>query len=144
MDFRSLKRKCTFEIPESDKNQNSVLSISKKCLGLDLLSNFTHPISMNSHHLARSAVTEPTPPATLSPALKALWLAKAGKWEESHDLCQTVPGPAGSWIHAWLHREEGDQSNAEYWYGRAGKPVPPKGQPLAEEWAEIVDALSAD
>ena len=97
---------------------------------------------MTAAELARSASTDPQPPAGISPSLKAMWLAKAGRWHEAHDLCQEIPGNAGSWIHAWLHREEGDQSNAEYWYARARKPVPPRGKALADEWTEIVTALA--
>ncbi len=96
---------------------------------------------MNAADLAKSAATDPQPPAGISPALQALWLAKANRWHEAHDLGQEISGNAGSWIHAWLHREEGDQSNAEYWYARARQPVPPRGKSLADEWAEIVDAL---
>lgn len=97
---------------------------------------------MTAAELARSASSDPQPPAGISPSLKALWLAKAGRWHEAHGLCQEIPGNAGSWIHAWLHREEGDQSNAEYWYARARKPVPPRGKALADEWHEIVTALA--
>jgi hypothetical protein len=97
---------------------------------------------MNAADLARSATTASEPPSGLSPALTALWFAKAGRWHDAHDLCQEIPGTTGSWIHAWLHREEGDQSNAEYWYARAKKPVPPRGKSLADEWLEIVTALS--
>ena len=97
---------------------------------------------MKSADLARSASTDSAPPAGLSLALQALWLAKAGKWDESHDLCQSISGTAGSWIHAWLHRQEGDLSNAGYWYARAGKPVPPREKTLDQEWTEITDALA--
>lgn len=96
---------------------------------------------MNAADLALSASTDAAPPAGLSKSLQALWLAKAGKWDAAHDLCQEIPGNAGSWIHAYLHREEGDQPNAEYWYSRAGKPVPARGTPLAEEWLQIVSEL---
>ena len=81
---------------------------------------------MNSIDLARSATTDAEPPPGLSTALRALWYAKAGR----------------SWIHAWLHREEGDQSNAEYWYARARQPVPARGKSLADEWAEIAAAMA--
>ncbi len=97
---------------------------------------------MNAADLARSASTDAEPPTGLSAALRSLWFAKAGRWHEAHDLCQEIPGNDGSWIHAWLHREEGDQSNAEYWYSRARKPVPPRGKALADEWTEIATALS--
>lgn len=96
---------------------------------------------MTVSELARSASEDASAPVGLSPALRALWLAKAGRWDEAHDLCQEVEGAAGAWIHAWLHREEGDLSNAAYWYARAGKPAPARGKPLDEEWAEIAEAL---
>lgn len=98
---------------------------------------------MTSAELARSAATDPAPPAGLNAACRALWHAKAGNWDEAHDLCQEIPGSAGCWIHAHLHREEGDFSNAAYWYSRAGKPVPERGLPLADEWLQIADSCLA-
>jgi hypothetical protein len=97
---------------------------------------------MTAADLARSAITDSQPPAGLTPALRALWLAKAGQWDAAHDLCQEIPGTPGSWIHAWLHREEGDLGNAAYWYSRAGKPVPARSLSLADEWVEIATALA--
>lgn len=99
---------------------------------------------MTATDLARSAGTDSAPPAGIPTTLKALWFAKAGKWDAAHDLCQEIPGSAGSWIHAWLHREEGDLGNAAYWYSRAGKPTPSRNKPLDEEWMEIATALSKD
>jgi hypothetical protein len=99
---------------------------------------------MDVETLARSADHDAHPPAALSPALRALWLARKGRWHEAHDLCQEVPGPAGAWIHAWLHRQEGDYGNACYWYQRARQPAPPQGSPLESEWREIAAALLAD
>jgi hypothetical protein len=96
---------------------------------------------MTAMDLARSAAADPSPPAGISNPARALWLAKAGKWDGAHDLCQEIPGSAGSWIHAYLHREEGDLSNAAYWYSRAGKPVPAANVTLADEWMTLVDAL---
>jgi len=92
---------------------------------------------MTAMDLARSAASESSPPSGLSTAARALWLAKAGQWDAAHDLCQEIQGTAGSWIHAYLHREEGDTSNAAYWYSRAGKPVPAATVSLADEWLEI-------
>ena len=97
---------------------------------------------MTSAELAQSAQVASEPPAGLSPAQHALWLAKAGRWDDSHDYCQDVPDPAGAWIHAYLHREEGDLGNASYWYHRAGKDMPPSSVTLAEEWGQIAAALS--
>lgn len=80
-------------------------------------------------------------PEGLNNTLRTLWLAKAGRWDEAHELCQKLPDPAGSWIHAWLHRQEGDYGNARYWYGRARKPAPAQDASLEEEWFEIARAL---
>jgi len=91
--------------------------------------------------LARSAASDAFPPDGLSDIARALWYARAGKWHEAHDICQVIPGKAGSWIHAYLHREEGDPSNASYWYSRAGQPVPAGDFPLEEEWMDIAAKL---
>jgi hypothetical protein len=96
---------------------------------------------MTADSLAASAQQDPSPPEGLSLAAQALWLAKADRWDDSHDLCQDVPDPAGAWIHAYLHREEGDLGNAGYWYSRAGRSAPPSGTTLAAEWLEIAGAL---
>ena len=92
---------------------------------------------MNIKDLEASARDDPAPPEGLSTALRALWLAKAGRWHESHDLCQDIADPGGAWIHAYLHREEGDLGNAGYWYSRAGKTQPGPETSLEQEWREI-------
>lgn len=97
---------------------------------------------MDAESLARSATTDPAPPAGLSEELRVLWLARAGKWDQAHDQCQDLPDPAGAWIHAWLHRQEGDYGNACYWYQRARKPAPDRSASLDEEWLEIAAALA--
>ncbi|MFK7911476.1 MAG: hypothetical protein AB8F34_12885 [Akkermansiaceae bacterium] len=97
---------------------------------------------MNAKQLAESATSGGTPPGGISLALKALWLARAGRWHEAHDLCEDVEDPAGSWIHAHLHRVEGDLGNAGYWYDRAGKSQPEGQAGLGEEWFEIAEELS--
>jgi len=63
---------------------------------------------------------ESAPPAGLSPELKALWLTKAGRWDEAHDIAQETPSAMGSWIHGLLHAIEGDFGNAGYWFRRDG------------------------
>ena len=97
--------------------------------------------SMTATELAQSATSDSSPPAGLSASARTLWFAKAGQWDTAHDLCQEIPGSAGSWLHAYLQREEGDTSNAAYWYARAGKPVPSPSVTLAEEWLEIATEL---
>lgn len=97
---------------------------------------------MTASELAQSSLNDPEPPSVLSLEQKALWLARAGRWHDSHDLCQDIPDPAGAWIHAYLHREEGDLGNASYWYHRAGKEMPAQSVTLDEEWGSIAAALS--
>ena len=62
------------------------------------------------------------PPIELDETLKALWWAEKGNWERAHTVVQNIETSDGSWIHANLHREEGDSGNARHWYSRAGKP----------------------
>ncbi len=96
---------------------------------------------MDAESLARSAASGDDMPAGLTPECQTLWLARAGRWDDAHDLCQNLPDPAGAWIHAWLHRQEGDLGNASYWYSRAGKTAPPRSFPLEDEWMDIARAL---
>ena len=79
------------------------------------------------------------PPGDLAPALRALWADARGDWDGAHALAQGVPGADGAWVHAYLHRKEGDASNAAYWYRRAGKPVCERS--LTDEWRAIARAL---
>ena len=88
----------------------------------------------------RATLGEAAPP-TAPPALQALWRAAKGEWEAAHQLAQGQEDAAGSWVHAHLHRIEGDEANAGYWCRRAGKPH--SRRPLEEEWAEIAEALLA-
>jgi hypothetical protein len=96
---------------------------------------------MTAQELSESAAKDSSPPAGANPAAKALWFARAGQWDTAHDLCQEIPGTAGLWIHAWLHREEGDLGNADYWYSRAGKSMPPKSITSEQEWMAIASEL---
>jgi hypothetical protein len=71
--------------------------------------------------------------------LLALWWDGRGDWERAHGIAQDVEDVDGAWVHAYLHRKEGDTWNAGYWYRRAGRPEA-KG-PLREEWEQIVGEL---
>ena len=72
----------------------------------------------------RKSLTAAEPPADLtSAALIGLWWDAKGDWTRAHESAQQDEGPEGAWVHAYLHRKEGDQGNAAYWYGRAGKSV---------------------
>ena len=83
-----------------------------------------------------------TPPPGLTFAVAGLWWDAKGNWTKAHESAQQDEEPAGSWVHAYLHRKEGDTSNAAYWYRRAGKT--PARNSLQEEWDEIATALLAE
>lgn len=87
----------------------------------------------------KESLQNTVPPAGLTPALLAMWWDGRGDWDRSHDIAQEDHSRAGSWVHAYLHRKEGDAGNAAYWYARAGKPVF-RGT-LEEEWDQLSGAL---
>ena len=87
----------------------------------------------------RNTLAQDSPPETLTPALRALWEDAKGNWNAAHAIAQEIDDRDGSWIHAYLHRKEGDLGNAGYWYRRAGQPA--AHGPLEEEWTRIVEAL---
>ena len=87
----------------------------------------------------RASLDQKTPPRELPPLLRALWHAAKDQWEEAHRIAQDDDGADGAWVHAHLHRVEGDEANAGYWYGRAGRPHCQSS--LEEEWAAIARAL---
>ena len=89
----------------------------------------------------RDSLKGDDPPAELDFALAGLWWDAKGDWTKAHESAQQDEGPQGAWVHAYLHRKEGDASNAGYWYGRADRPV--HHGPLADEWLAIANALLA-
>lgn len=82
---------------------------------------------------------EGQPPRGLSVYLQALWHDAKGDWDKSHDLIQDLNDADAAWIHAYLHRKEGDIWNADYWYRKAGRKRPDLS--LEAEWEQIVIAL---
>ena len=87
----------------------------------------------------KRSVAADKPPDEASVYLKALWYDAKGQWDMAHTLIQDVEDNNASWIHAYLHRKEGDISNAGYWYRRAGKKMP--DVTLEKEWENIVEDL---
>jgi len=87
----------------------------------------------------KKSVGQNAPPPNINSLLQALWFDAKGDWEMAHNLAQEVNTKDGSWIHAYLHRKEGDLGNASYWYQRANRPLCRKS--LSEEWEEITKAL---
>lgn len=93
---------------------------------------------MDFSEFEHSVADAPQPPA-VGPALRALWHEARGEWGEAHRLAQATGGADGAWVHAYLHRREGDLGNASHWYARAGKAMPDKS--LEDEWEAIARAL---
>jgi hypothetical protein len=89
----------------------------------------------------KTSLAAASPPADVSPPLVALWWAAKGDWKAAHEVVQAHEDATCAWVHAHLHRIEGDLSNAGYWYRRAGKPAATEG--LESEWAAIAAALLA-
>ncbi len=97
---------------------------------------------MTSFDAFRDSLSDPAPPAGLSLALQGLWWAGKGDWNGAHGCVQQREGePDCDWVHAYLHRVEGDRANAGYWYRRAGQPV--SRAAVEEEWTTIAAALCA-
>ncbi|MCM0019907.1 MAG: hypothetical protein NBV67_07925 [Tagaea sp.] len=88
----------------------------------------------------RASLTGAAAPEGLARPLEALWHAGKGDWSAAHKLAQMDEGePDHDWVHAYLHRVEGDLGNAGYWYRRAKRPVATDA--LDAEWARIAEAL---
>ena len=83
-------------------------------------------------------IDAPAPPP-VGAALLALWHDARGDWDAAHEVAQDVKDDSGAWVHAYLHRKEGDLPNASYWYHRAHRPV--QSGSLETEWEQIVTAL---
>ncbi|MGH6717883.1 MAG: hypothetical protein ACREER_01075 [Alphaproteobacteria bacterium] len=93
-------------------------------------------IAAFEHSLGQAA-----PPPTLGSALAALWWDAKGDWARAHQAAQSDKGTAGAWVHAYLHRKEGNLANAGTWYRRAGR-APATGA-LDAEWRSIAGTLLA-
>lgn len=97
---------------------------------------------MTATELQTSALTDASPPSGLSPLALALWHAKKGEWEQSHNIAQDIHTQLGSWIHALLHLIEGDVGNAHYWFAKANKPSV-KPTEIETLWQEIATEILA-
>jgi hypothetical protein len=88
----------------------------------------------------RTAVERKTAlPDDTAPLVRALWHDATGDWDGAHRVAQDVETADGAWVHAYLHRKEGDVGNAGYWYRRAGRPAATGS--LDDEWRAIATAL---
>lgn len=96
---------------------------------------------MNTQEFIEHTRNHKAPEATWPFPLQALWYAQIGEWDRAHQVTQQEDTPACAWVHAYLHREEGDLSNARYWYARAKQPE--SSATLDEERMELISSLLA-
>ena len=87
----------------------------------------------------RDTLSNTSPPDDLSPPLRALWYGGRGDWDAAHELVQDGDGPEACEVHGYLHRQEGDEGNAAYWYRRARRPVATGS--LDDEWQALVERM---
>jgi hypothetical protein len=90
----------------------------------------------------KASLSALSPVLGVTPPLAALWWAGKGDWNKAHEIVQDEAGADAAWVHAYLHRVEGDLGNAGYWYRLAHKPV--AATPLESEWEQIVSVLLMD
>jgi hypothetical protein len=90
----------------------------------------------------KGSLADQKPPRGISTPLRALWWAAKGDWNRAHEIAQSDDGADAAWVHAYLHRVEGDLANAHYWYARAGSQLPTTS--TEAEWDAIVETLLAD
>ena len=95
--------------------------------------------TMKSLNEFKESLKNNQPPVGVSQLLRALWWDAKGDWEKAHGIAQDISTSQAAWVHAYLHRKEGDQGNAGYWYARAGKSR--FNGPLEQEWEKIVGEL---
>ncbi len=88
----------------------------------------------------RTTLNDEAPPSAWPPTLAALWWDAKGDWARAHGLVDELETSDGMAVHAYLHRKEGAHSNADYWYGRAGRSF--HRPTLEAEWEALVEALS--
>jgi hypothetical protein len=89
----------------------------------------------------KASLAHAKPDDGLKPPLAALWWAAKGDWDKAHKIVQDESDAAAAWVHAYLHRVEGDLGNAGYWYRQAGQPVAKDA--LDAEWERMAAALMA-
>lgn len=88
------------------------------------------------------SLTRPLPPSSLSEAAQGLWWDRREDWDAAHVAVQAGSDASAAWVHAYLHRKEGDLPNSDYWYERAGRTRP--NTSLDNERDQIIDALLGD
>ncbi len=94
---------------------------------------------MMQFEIFQKSIKDASPPAAITVYLLAMWYDAQGNWDKAHSMMDNLNDETACWVHAYLHRKEGDNWNADYWYRRAGRKRP--GTNLQQEWETIVKAL---
>ncbi len=92
----------------------------------------------------QASLSQSAPPSGVPRLVEALWHDARGDWDQAHEIAQSIDDREGAWVHAYLHRKEGDLSNAGHWYLRADRQGSDASLPdvsLEAEWKEIAEAL---
>jgi hypothetical protein len=89
-----------------------------------------------------ASLAEDQPPQNLGLELTSLWWISKSNWQRAHDLIDNAPGPDAAWLHAHLHRIEGDLPNANYWYQRSGRDRPTDG--ISQERERLLAYFTAE
>ncbi|MEJ7708974.1 MAG: hypothetical protein WKF84_03760 [Pyrinomonadaceae bacterium] len=87
----------------------------------------------------KNSLRDESPPSGLKLTLEAMWYDAKGDWEKAHEIVQSQNDGDGAWVHAYLHRKEGDTSNANYWYLRSRRPF--SEATIDDEWESLVASL---
>lgn len=121
--------------PRDNVNDQS-MALLNQMVGLKIAANVPHAMTLKEFEASLKSDRPPSPAPLL---LQALWHDKRGDWDRAHQIAQEIETSDGAWVHAYLHRREGDLSNARYWYRRANQPEATDS--LDAEWSRIVVAL---
>ena len=98
-------------------------------------------MSTDKSNKLKLSLNEAQPPGYLSVYAKALWFSAKGNWKYAHELVQDLDDRSAALIHAYLHRVEGDSSNARYWYAKANEKMP--SADLQTEWELLAERFGS-
>ena len=125
-----------FEVPSNERNVLKFLFTIPKN---EIIQPYIYAMDIFTF---RASLSTATPPPDISVYLLSLWHDAKGNWDNAHDAIQHIDTRNASWVHAYLHRKEGDIFNADYWYSKAGKKRPSSS--LDDEWNELAEAFLND
>jgi hypothetical protein len=136
-----IRRYRSYLIPGVGCDSHANLGVVNKGVSIKMASAGVSTMPVMTFEEFQASLELESPPAGLAALPTAMWWAAKGNWTRAHEIAQDVASSHGAWVHAYLHRKEGDEGNAGYWYRQAGRPHTRLS--LAAEWDEIVKMLLA-